>query len=110
MPICATAQAFIHPPSRTAVISPPSHDQRNLTLQFGIIQKKNPSVREEVSSTIAVRNAQQSMNQMRPSETHCVSHVAPSVAIMTSFTTLRIGIDITTVAITGMAIIIIGYM
>ena len=91
-------------------MSPPSHDHMNLTLQFGITQKKKPSVSDEVRSTMATRNAQHSMNQMSPSETHCVSHVAPSVATMTSFMTLRIGIDITTVAITGIATIIIGYM
>ena len=44
------------------------------------------------------------MNQMSPSDAHFVSHVAPIVATITSFTTFRIGMDIARIAKIGMTV------
>ena len=53
---------------------------------------------------IPSRNGHQSMNQTSPSETHFVSQVAPIVETMTSLTTFRIGMDIASIAKTGMIV------
>ena len=65
---------------------------------------------EQELSELHLSAVSESMNQMSPSETHLVSHVAPIVATIALFTTPRIGRDIATVARIGSTMISSRYM
>ena len=110
MPTWAIAQTLSQPPKRTDVTRPPQAAWRNGTRQFGITQKTKAKAPVEDSKVKQRENTHESRIQMSPSETHFVSHVAPSVATRMSLTTRRIGRDMATVASNGKTIMIRRYM